>query len=70
MKHADHFTVSEGAKLVGRPAVTVRYWARTKRIGSYKSEGTWLINRHDLEWMARNTKPRKPSGHAAGRRKS
>jgi DNA binding domain, excisionase family len=73
MKHRDHFTIAEGAKLVGRSPVTIRYWAQRGHIGAYKSGGTWLINRHDLEWAARNRKPRpatKPAtDHAGGRKK-
>ena len=53
MKQNDFVTVAEGAKLVGRPAVTVRWWARNGKLLAYKSGGTWIIHRAHLCKLAR-----------------
>jgi len=53
MRESDYVTVTEGAKLIGRPAVTVRWWARNGKCLAYKSGGTWLIHRVQLCRRAR-----------------
>ena len=48
MSKNEYITVTEGAELVGRPAVTVRWWARKRRIRAYKSREIWLVHRESL----------------------
>ena len=47
MDHA-YISVAEAASLTGRPAVTIRWWARHRKVRRYKSGNTWLVLRLDV----------------------
>jgi excisionase family DNA binding protein len=48
MKHVAYITVAEAANLTGRRAVTIRWWARNRKVRRYKSGNTWLVLRLDV----------------------
>ena len=48
MNHVTYITISEAASLTGRPAVTIRWWARKRKVRRYKSVSTWLVHRLDV----------------------
>ena len=48
MNNPAYISVSEAASLTGRPVVTVRWWARNKRLRSYKTKHVWMVHRLDV----------------------
>ena len=47
-RNKGYVSVAEGAALVQRPAVTVRWWARHGKVRAKKSGETWLVRRDSL----------------------
>ena len=45
-------TVTQGARIVGVPMRTVRYWAQTKRVVSYQCGSRWRILLRSLRKLA------------------
>ena len=47
-KSLTYISIAEAASLTGRPAVTIRWWARNRKVRRYKSGTTWLVYRLDV----------------------
>ena len=46
-RDAVYISVAEAASLTGRPAVTVRWWARKGRVRAYLSRHVWRVHKLD-----------------------